>query len=538
MINTNDLSKIAFFPEKDQKKIENQVPFFADSVSFLTALQTVSEETSENSFTKSAPYESEGTNQIKPGDIQPPENKGERTEENQVFSSQRMESSEEETILDDITDSEDSIIESEKHYTSSIKSEGNKEEKSGNKQAEGTIPSNGLGIASMLLPSFQKESNGLEIFQDKLLSGNPGHSQTPKNLFPKKSELKDTGDLLKSVFISQKKTHNEKDTGTRESTSRDKKETKEALIFASQNVKQLLDELKNQTSKSPKAEEKGMESAKSILNPSMVELLDPDGFNEKKLKSNKKKIEESKGFNTSQKKGTESIGSEKISSKDQGFISKNSKEDTTLTTITDKLKRTEVGLKREKNPEIVSDGKNETHLDIKTTDKNSPSPMVFEPKQRMNDAKLEVKSIQKQDSLGQNFKEIVKAAKFHIVENGKNTAEISLQPKDLGKVTLYVSEENNRMEGRITVESESVRQMILGELAHLKADLKASGLDLFEIQVDLQQEMYQPFAKGEDSEERRNTETYSEYSQEMSSEDESQDLSSETATVRLLDLKV
>jgi flagellar hook-length control protein FliK len=280
-----------------------------------------------------------------------------------------------------------------------------------------------------------------------------------------------------------------------------------------------------------------MDGSKSFLSASFIDLLESEGLNDKKIKLNKKKTDETKGSSHSEKKGTEPINSEKTSHKENIFISKNSKEEYG-TTITDKLKRTDMNLKREKFPESIPEMKTESHTEVKAADKNSQNSLVFDPKQKTNDPKMEVKSVLKQDSLGQNYKEIVKAAKFHIVENGKNTAEISLQPKDLGKVTLYVSEENNRMEGRITVENESVRQMILGELANLKADLKAGGLDLFEIQVDLHQEMNQPFAQGEGSEKRRSTETYSEYSKGFTSEEDSLESAIEPTSSRLLDLKV
>jgi flagellar hook-length control protein FliK len=542
MINTNDLGKIAFFPEKDHKKIDNQNPFFSDSGSFLTALQTVSEETREITNSRENQFETESHSPTNlKNEIQVSEKMQDEIPENAGIpqNSEPIDVNDsEELVLLEHKDGKESLKDLNDTTSAQTKSEIGKEEKTTNKLGEIQNPANGYGIISMLMPSFQREANGMEIFQEKLKNGMNPHSQTTKDLFPKKSDFKETGDLLKNVFDSQNKNSIEKGFASKERSTQDPKTPKEPQSVSSQNVKQILEDLKMQSSKSTRGEEKGNENSKTILSASFLELLDSDGINEKKLKSIKKKTDDLKSSGVPEKKGNEAISSEKISNKDSVFLSRNSKEENQPTTITEKLKRTEMNIRRDRNSEPVIDLKMEGHTEQKSTEKSSPSNLIFDAKQKTNESKIEVKSLQKQDSLSQNFKEIVKAAKFHIVENGKNTAEISLQPKDLGKVTLFVSEENNRMEGRITVENESTRQMILGELANLKADLKEGGLDLFEIHVDLQQEANQPFAKGEDSENRRSTESSSEYTKASILEEDSQDLDLDLPTSRLLDLKV
>ena len=48
MINTNELSKLAFFPDIEYKKSENSIPSSSDSSGFSVALQTASEESKES----------------------------------------------------------------------------------------------------------------------------------------------------------------------------------------------------------------------------------------------------------------------------------------------------------------------------------------------------------------------------------------------------------------------------------------------------------------------------------------------------------
>ena len=89
----------------------------------------------------------------------------------------------------------------------------------------------------------------------------------------------------------------------------------------------------------------------------------------------------------------------------------------------------------------------------------------------------------------QNFQkslnELVQKAKVNILENGKNTAQIALYPKELGKMTLNIEVVQDKVDGKILVESESIKNLLLTDLNNLKADLKSSGLDLASLSVEV-----------------------------------------------------
>jgi flagellar hook-length control protein FliK len=266
-----------------------------------------------------------------------------------------------------------------------------------------------------------------------------------------------------------------------------------------------------------------------------LEAEDSQTKSDKKTKIKGKATE--KQADSLEKLAGEKGSGDKSFSKENIQLSRQSK-DEVQTTITDKLKRVEPNIRREKPIESLPEPKYEISSDPKPSEKSSNSSILLEQKQKVSEQKTEAKAIQKQDSLTQNFKEIVKAAKFHIVENGRNTAEISLQPKDLGKVTLFVSEENNRLEGKITVENESTRQMILGDLANLKADLKAGGLDLFDIQVDLQPDSSLSFANRDDFSKEREPNSNSPTSSQNGESDIIEPIFNDAQSSRILDVKV
>lgn len=102
----------------------------------------------------------------------------------------------------------------------------------------------------------------------------------------------------------------------------------------------------------------------------------------------------------------------------------------------------------------------------------------------------EVKNIErnpkpKETNLKQNLDELIKQAKFDIVQNGKSSAEIIMNPKEYGRLTLKVSVDGEKVEGRILVESEELQKSLLNEIQTIKDNLKESGLDLQALIIDL-----------------------------------------------------
>ncbi|TGM35032.1 flagellar hook-length control protein FliK [Leptospira biflexa] len=91
----------------------------------------------------------------------------------------------------------------------------------------------------------------------------------------------------------------------------------------------------------------------------------------------------------------------------------------------------------------------------------------------------------KENNLKQNLDELIKQAKFDIVQNGKSSAEIIMNPKEYGRLTLQVSVDGEKVEGRILVESEELQKSLQNEIQTIKENLKESGLDLQALIIDL-----------------------------------------------------
>jgi flagellar hook-length control protein FliK len=89
------------------------------------------------------------------------------------------------------------------------------------------------------------------------------------------------------------------------------------------------------------------------------------------------------------------------------------------------------------------------------------------------------------ENFSKSLNDLVSKARINIVENGKNSAQISLYPKDLGKMTLNIDVTKEKVDGKILVDSEFIKNRLLGDVSQLKADLKASGLDLQSISIEV-----------------------------------------------------
>lgn len=91
----------------------------------------------------------------------------------------------------------------------------------------------------------------------------------------------------------------------------------------------------------------------------------------------------------------------------------------------------------------------------------------------------------KETNLKQNLDELIKQAKFDIVQNGKSSAEIIMNPKEYGRLTLKVTVDGEKVEGRILVDSEELQKSLQNEIQTIKENLKESGLDLQALVIDL-----------------------------------------------------
>ncbi|HNO23540.1 MAG TPA: flagellar hook-length control protein FliK, partial [Leptospiraceae bacterium] len=87
--------------------------------------------------------------------------------------------------------------------------------------------------------------------------------------------------------------------------------------------------------------------------------------------------------------------------------------------------------------------------------------------------------------LKNNFSEILKSVRTNILENGKSQADIILHPKELGRMNIQVSLERDSLHGRIFVENENAKSVLLSDLSALHKELKDIGMELASLHVDL-----------------------------------------------------
>ncbi len=127
-----------------------------------------------------------------------------------------------------------------------------------------------------------------------------------------------------------------------------------------------------------------------------------------------------------------------------------------------------------------------------------------------------------------NLDELVKQAKFDIVQNGKSTAEIIMNPKEFGRLTLRVSVDGDKVEGRILVENEEMKELVSNEIFRLRENLKDSGLNLESLLVDVWENPNSSYSQNK-SDERKFAEemihsSYNRNSAVLETEDQSNDL--------------
>ena len=540
MIKPNDFSKITFFPERDLPKTEISNISSAPSDFQILLQNTKEEDPLDNRQIKEILSKEElkdiDTSKVGKNQELPSENPKNESlhKDNEKDSPEFISNPDKDTKnsgfeIENSGNNSDSTI-----YPKNRKFSSNEQSNLSNDLPNIEKNVKVLSIASILLPVFQKEGVN-ELFHEKLKSNEREKSITSKEIFPQKFQ-KESGDLLKSAFLS---TNIEKSKSMEKVENESKKfptNEKEKLNLKISNIKSSVDELKSlQTSK---IDDKSQEMIKNSLPNTNVVQGEFSLFNNKDDKKNKPQSVLKINSESSKKESSSEEVTNKLFLKENTTVQKVSKDD--QISITEKLKRLDnISPRKEKDSLSHVDLFKDNFLDKKTEEKSSqPTSNSIEQKSKQLDTKSEVRSSQKPETVSRNFAEIVKAARIQIVENGKNSAEISLQPKELGKITLFVSEENNRLEGKILVENEATKQMILGDLAGLKADLKAGGLDLFEIQVDINYDSPFKFtSSGKDREKNENQSQFSSNTNEIVDESENDNSLIDT-NPRILDLKV
>ncbi|MCW7471666.1 flagellar hook-length control protein FliK [Leptospira kanakyensis] len=210
-----------------------------------------------------------------------------------------------------------------------------------------------------------------------------------------------------------------------------------------------------------------------------------------KLKSGKqtKNGSETSEVSSEQEKSNQSLNSDKmirsLGIKDKEF----QKQDLKSQTPSEKQKQTEASvIPTIQNSSSAKSGEEGGRSFEEKGQKQSLQFSSFESRsmQKAEEIRSAEKTAKPKEAvLKQNIDELIKQARFDIVQNGKSSAEIVMNPKEYGRLTLKVTVDGEKVEGRILVESEELQKSLQNEIQTIKENLKESGLDLQALIIDL-----------------------------------------------------
>ena len=148
-----------------------------------------------------------------------------------------------------------------------------------------------------------------------------------------------------------------------------------------------------------------------------------------------------------------------------------------------------------KNPEPVAEPNNVKFQNLDSSEKTNSQFSLLQLKsieQKEESAKefkfIEQAKTPEKPNLEANkamFQDLVSSLKFQILESGKNTAEIQLYPKELGKMRLTLTQEGNNIVGKVVVESEEAKAMFGNGFDNLKEELRKEGFFVTSFQVNV-----------------------------------------------------
>jgi flagellar hook-length control protein FliK len=100
-------------------------------------------------------------------------------------------------------------------------------------------------------------------------------------------------------------------------------------------------------------------------------------------------------------------------------------------------------------------------------------------------------SVYDPEEMKANMDKLVQKAKIQIINEGRSQAEIRLNPMELGRMVLKISVQNDKVQGKVLVDSETVKAALQNDLSSLKEDLRAQGLDLQSLTIDVNLDSHQ-----------------------------------------------
>lgn len=155
---------------------------------------------------------------------------------------------------------------------------------------------------------------------------------------------------------------------------------------------------------------------------------------------------------------------------------------------------------------------------------------------------LSEKLVPGREEFKNSLNELVQKARVQILENGKSTAQISLYPKDLGKMTLNIEVLKDKVDGRILVENETIKTLVQADMSGLKQELKQNGFDLQNVYVEVRNDQFAGFSSGDSNlQNKESLNSNGIVGRYGSNDNSSEEESIESAAIqsdRLLDIKV
>ncbi len=193
---------------------------------------------------------------------------------------------------------------------------------------------------------------------------------------------------------------------------------------------------------------------------------------------------------------------EKISEKEKNDASENPKSVQLILNSKEKKTDSDMSVKDSVQTRKETVRLPEEALQIKSSKENSVPVQTGESQSRIEDRQIPLFQSQRQvrtektnaelsfvtnpkEVLKNNFAEILKSVRTNILENGKSQADIILHPKELGRMNILVSLDKDALHGRIFVENENAKSVLLSDLSSLHKELKDIGMELASLQVDL-----------------------------------------------------
>lgn len=101
------------------------------------------------------------------------------------------------------------------------------------------------------------------------------------------------------------------------------------------------------------------------------------------------------------------------------------------------------------------------------------------------------------------FNELVEKARLNLGADGRSSASIRMRPEALGTMTLNLRMQEGHLDAKLVVESKSAHKVMMEEIEHLKAELRAQGIQVDSFSIHIRES-----AESQQSETRRDPDAF------------------------------